>query len=64
MADLAAGVREHWWQPLTLGVSPAGRYVASLDSGRRAALRQHCRTLLPAGPVEVQASAWTIASGA
>jgi SAM-dependent methyltransferase len=55
---------EHWWQPLTLGVGPAGTYVASLDAGRRAALRQHCRTLLPAGPIEIRASAWTAAGRA
>ena len=51
---------EGWWQPLTLGVGPAGTYVASLDAGRRAALRRHCQTLLPAGPVEIVASAWTV----
>jgi SAM-dependent methyltransferase len=51
---------EHWWQPLTLGVGPAGTYVGSLDADRRAALRQRCRTLLPAGPVEIRASAWTV----
>jgi SAM-dependent methyltransferase len=55
---------EHWWQPLTLGVGPAGTYVASLDAPRRAALRQRCQTLLPAGPVEIRASAWTVAGQA
>jgi SAM-dependent methyltransferase len=55
---------EHWWRPLTLGVGPAGTYVAALDSDRRGALRRHCRTLVPAGPVEVSASAWTVAGRA
>jgi SAM-dependent methyltransferase len=55
---------EHWWEPLTLGVGPAGTYVVSLDAERRAALRQRCQTLLPAGPVEIRASAWTVAGRA
>jgi SAM-dependent methyltransferase len=70
LGDLRAGMLtvavrypsfEHWWEPLTLGVGPAGTYVASLDASRRAALRQRCQTLLPAGPVEILASAWTVA---
>lgn len=55
---------EHWWEPLTLGVGPAGTYVASLDAMRRAALRQRCQMLLPADPVEIRASAWTVAGRA
>lgn len=55
---------EQWWQPLTLGVGPAGTYVASLDPDRRAALRQRCQALLPAGPVEIRATAWTVAGRA
>jgi SAM-dependent methyltransferase len=49
---------EQWWEPFTLGVGPAGAYVASLSEEHRAALREHCRPLLPAGPVEVSAFAW------
>lgn len=49
---------EEWWEPFTFGVGPAGAYVASLDSGRRTVLREHCRHLLPVGPFEVSASAW------
>jgi SAM-dependent methyltransferase len=67
-ATLAVTVRypsfEHWWQPLTLGAGPAGTYVASLDADRHAALRRHCQALLPAGPVEVRASAWTVSGRA
>ncbi len=55
---------EQWWQPLTIGVGPAGTYVASLDQDRRGALRQRCQTLLPAGPIEIRASAWTVAGRA
>ena len=51
---------EQWWQPFTLGVGPAGAYVASLTPERRAELREQCRRLLPAGPVEVSATAWTV----
>jgi SAM-dependent methyltransferase len=49
---------EQWWEPYTLRVGPAGSYLASLTGEQRAALREQCRSLLPAGPVEVTASAW------
>lgn len=49
---------EQWWEPFTLGVGPAGAYLASLPADRRALLREQCRRRLPAGPVEVSATAW------
>jgi SAM-dependent methyltransferase len=52
---------EKWWEPFTLGVGPAGAYVASRTADQRAALRDHCRQLLPAGPIQVDASAWAAA---
>jgi SAM-dependent methyltransferase len=48
-----------WWEPFTLGVGPAGAYLAGLDDDRRAALRERCRRRLPDGPFEVSATAWT-----
>ena len=51
---------DDWWQPYTLGVGPAGVYVASLAPDRRAALREQCRRLLPAGPVDITAAAWAV----
>ena len=42
---------EEWWEPYTLGVGPAGDYVASLDPERLAELRERCRAKLPAGTV-------------
>jgi SAM-dependent methyltransferase len=50
---------EDWWGSYLLGVGPAGAYVAALDGTGRVALREHCRDLLPAGPIEVSAVAWT-----
>jgi SAM-dependent methyltransferase len=47
-----------WWEPFTLGVGPAGAYVAGLDVGRRAELEERCRELLPTAPFEVAARAW------
>jgi SAM-dependent methyltransferase len=47
-----------WWEPFTLGVGPAGAYLASLGGDQQAALREQCRRLLPAGPLEVSATAW------
>jgi SAM-dependent methyltransferase len=54
---------EAWWEPFTLGVGPAGDYVARLSPERQAELRSRCAALLPAQePFEIIASAWT-ASG-
>jgi len=50
---------EQWWEPFTLGVGPAGAYLASLAPDDQAALRAQCRRLLPAGPIEISAITWT-----
>lgn len=50
---------EDWWEPFTLGVGPAGAYVAQLDAARRAELAAECAKLLPRAPFEITASAWT-----
>ena len=50
---------EEWWEPYTLGVGPAGSYVAGLDPERRARLRERCRELLPDAPFVLTARAWT-----
>ena len=49
---------DDWWQPYTLGVGPAGDYVASLDDGGRRTLKDRCAQLLPQAPFEITASAW------
>jgi SAM-dependent methyltransferase len=49
---------EVWWEPFTLGVGPAGAYVASLTPERRADLREQCRRLLPTDPIEISATTW------
>ncbi len=51
---------EQWWERFTLGVGPAGAYLAPLSPDRRAELREQCRRLLPAGPVEISATAWAV----
>jgi SAM-dependent methyltransferase len=50
---------DEWWTPFTLGVGPAGSYVAGLDDERKTQLREHCRTLLPDPPFVLTAHAWT-----
>jgi len=50
---------EQWWEPFTLGVGPAGAYLASLAPDDQAALRAQCRRVLPAGPIEISAITWT-----
>jgi SAM-dependent methyltransferase len=47
---------EDWWEPFTLGVGPAGDYLATLDPDHAHALRDRARELLPAAP---RACAWT-----
>jgi len=49
---------EEWWEPYTLGVGPAGGYVAGLDATRQTRLREHCREKLPAAPFVLPARAW------
>ena len=49
-----------WWGPFTLGVGPAGAYVAQLDQGRREVLRSRCQQLLPPAPFEIAATAWCV----
>ena len=51
---------DDWWAPYTLGVGPAGSYVAGLDEPHRDALRDRCEELLPGTPFTVTASAWTV----
>jgi SAM-dependent methyltransferase len=56
--DVAHPSFEEWWEPFTLGVGPAGRYVAGLDATRRERLRELCRETLPAAPFVISARAW------
>ena len=50
---------EEWWEPYTLGVGPAGSYVAGLDPEAREELRERCRERLPDPPIVISASAWS-----
>lgn len=49
---------DDWWEPYTLGVGPAGSYLAGLDEEGRTRLAARCRTLLPPTPFEQTAVAW------
>jgi len=51
---------DDWWEPFTLGVGPAGVYVAGLEPDHRAALRDRCAERLPDAPFTVTASAWSV----
>ena len=50
---------EEWWEPFTLGVGPAGAYVAGLDAEHRAQLRDRCRAGFSDPPFVITAQAWT-----
>jgi hypothetical protein len=49
-----------WWEPFTLGVGPAGAYVAQLDEPKRKDLQNRFERLLPPAPFEVAATAWCV----
>jgi SAM-dependent methyltransferase len=51
---------DDWWEPFTLGVGPAGAYVAQLGAAEREILRTQCAELLPPAPFHVAASAWSV----
>jgi SAM-dependent methyltransferase len=51
---------DDWWEPFTLGVGPAGAYVAQLDDAGREILRTQCAELLPPPPFHIAASAWSV----
>jgi SAM-dependent methyltransferase len=50
---------EDWWEPYTLGVGPAGAFVAGLDDAQLEQLRESCRARLPEPPFTLSAVAWT-----
>ena len=50
---------ESWWEPYELGVGPAGDHVAQLEPEERDALRERCRSLLPAAPFSLTVRAWS-----
>jgi SAM-dependent methyltransferase len=54
---------EEWWEPFTLGVGPAGAFVASLSAAEQDDLRALCRERLPDPPLVISAQAW-VARGA
>jgi ubiquinone/menaquinone biosynthesis C-methylase UbiE len=49
---------EEWWEPFTLGVGPAGSYVAALDPAEQEELRERCRQWLPEAPFSIPSRAW------
>jgi hypothetical protein len=51
---------DEWWEPFTLGVAPAGVFVADLDPQDRELLRLRCNEVLGPGPVTIRARAWAV----
>ncbi len=51
---------DDFWEPFLGGAGPAGAYLASLDDGRRAAIRDELHALIgsPQGPFSLPARAW------
>jgi ubiquinone/menaquinone biosynthesis C-methylase UbiE len=57
-AELEHASFDEWWEPFTLGVGPAGAYVAGLEPDQQAELRERCRERLPIAPFVIRANAW------
>jgi SAM-dependent methyltransferase len=51
---------EDWWDPFTLGVGPAGSYLAGLDEERQAAVRERCRAEVGDGPFSLPTFVWAV----
>ena len=51
---------DDWWEPYTLGVGPAGSYLAGVDGERYDAMLRRCREVVPDAPFEVAATAWCV----
>jgi SAM-dependent methyltransferase len=49
---------EEWWDPFTGGAGPAGAYLKSLDTARRAQLRYAVRSLVGTTSIAIDAVAW------
>jgi len=49
---------DEWWEPYTLGVGPAGAYLAQLDPEQQARVREGCRARYADRDLAVNARAW------
>ena len=58
--SMGIGSVQEWWTPYTLGVGPAGSYVATLDDAARTRLRDACAERLPPPPFRQDALAWAV----
>ncbi|WP_235565462.1 class I SAM-dependent methyltransferase [Microbacterium sp. Root166] len=57
--DVDYATFDDWWDPYTLGVSPAGKQLAALSDADRERVRAQCLDLLPPAPFTVTATAWS-----
>ena len=51
---------DDWWEPFTLGVGPAGNYVAGLGPAANGRPEGEPRQPFAAGPFEITVCAWTV----
>ena len=49
---------DEWWEPFTLGVGPAGSYLAEVNPAQQAELRERCRQQLDNTPFSFTTRAW------
>jgi SAM-dependent methyltransferase len=53
---------EQWWETYTLGVGPAGQYVAGLGDAGRDRVQRECRRRVPDGPFVIAADSWCVSA--
>ena len=58
--EVAFDSLDSWWDRFTLGVGPAGAYVATLGAQARTTLREACARRLPDPPFTLPATAWAV----
>lgn len=57
-ADVEHASFEEYWEPFTLGVGPAGSYLAGLSHDQQAKVRERCRAAFPTGRFTLPLRAW------
>jgi len=51
---------DDWWERFNLGVGPGGDYLASRSPDQRDELRERCRQIVGAPPIDVTAAVWAV----
>ena len=59
-ASIEHATFEDWWEPIKLGVGPAGSYLSSLDADRQAQVEVIAREIISPLPYILASQAWAV----